>query len=203
MTKKGAKSLLITAFEPFGGNSLNSSWELAKNIMPIEGVEMVKIQLPVSFSKVETSLEEALKRINPDIVLMLGQTAKRTEVNIENVAVNWLESKKSDNDGLTPTGKKIDENGPTSYFSTLPIMSICQSAKDKGLSMKISDSAVTFVCKYTFYMMGRMASKMKNPPLFGFLHIPKITNLQEGGCLSMNEMLSSIEMVIRETIKAR
>ncbi|MBR6132419.1 MAG: hypothetical protein IKQ20_11235, partial [Bacteroidales bacterium] len=42
--------LLLTGFEPFGQESVNPSWEAVKAFPDmVEGVEVVKVRLPVTF----------------------------------------------------------------------------------------------------------------------------------------------------------
>ncbi len=113
--------LLLTGFEPFGQESVNPSWEAVKAIPDmVEGVEVVKVRLPVTFKGAAVMLEQAVDEFRPDVVLCVGQGSGRSEVNIERVAINMADSKKPDNDGYQPEEMPVRAEAPDAYFSNLP-----------------------------------------------------------------------------------
>lgn len=69
------KSVLITGFEPFGGERVNPSWEVVKqlNDLMLGGVKVVARQLPCAFGEALTALNAAIDEIQPVLVLAIGQ----------------------------------------------------------------------------------------------------------------------------------
>ena len=51
--------VLITGFDPFGGEPINPAWEAVKRLPDnIDGVEIVKLQIPTVFKKSAKKLFE-------------------------------------------------------------------------------------------------------------------------------------------------
>ena len=69
--------ILITGFEPFGGQSINPSWEVARALdglpLPLSQAQVRSIQLPCVFAQAAAALTRAVDELQPDIVLALGQ----------------------------------------------------------------------------------------------------------------------------------
>ena len=72
--------ILITGFEPFGGESVNPSWEAVK-LLPdtIDGHTVVKKLLPCVFVKAGDVLDAEIEREKPDFVLCVGQAGGRAD----------------------------------------------------------------------------------------------------------------------------
>lgn len=167
-------NLLITGFEPFGGREVNLSWEVAREVAASEGFEgrVKAVRLPVSFGRTPVAVREAMRLYRPDVVLMLGFSAKREKINVERVAVNVMDAKIPDNDGVRPTDVPVAENAPAAIFATLPIRPVLSAIVGAGIDAAISNSAGTYVCNTAFYSALRYAGRLKNHPLVGFVHLP-------------------------------
>ncbi|MEG0730168.1 MAG: pyroglutamyl-peptidase I, partial [Cetobacterium sp.] len=62
--------ILITGFDPFGGESINPAWEAVKAIPSmVEDVEIIKVQIPTVFNKSVDVMVKAAKETNPDVIL--------------------------------------------------------------------------------------------------------------------------------------
>ncbi|MDU5261620.1 MAG: pyroglutamyl-peptidase I, partial [Clostridium celatum] len=61
--------VLITGFDPFGGEPINPALEAVK-LLPetISGAEVIKLEIPTVFRKSLEKIEEAIELHNPDIV---------------------------------------------------------------------------------------------------------------------------------------
>ena len=83
------KKLLISGFEPFGGESINPSWE-AVNSLPSKhgGYELTKILLPVVFGKAADMLITKAEEIRPDVILCIGQAGGRSVITPESIGIN-------------------------------------------------------------------------------------------------------------------
>jgi pyroglutamyl-peptidase len=142
-------SVLLTGFEPFGGDALNSSWELARRLDGVDGIRAV--QLPCRFAHSLQALDAALAHGRPRLVLALGQAASRPLLSFERVALNWVDARIADNDGLQPIDEPVLPGAPAAHFSTLPIKAMAQAVRGSGVPAEISYSAGSFVCNQVFF----------------------------------------------------
>ena len=130
--------ILVTFFEPFAGNSLNSSCEVAK-LLPdsIDGSLIVKEMLPVNFMSAGEMLRSLIELHSPDVVLSLGQSPKYAGLSIERVALNLMDSVKPDNDGFVPANEPIHSDGDTAYMTTFPVRLLADACNRKGIAAKV------------------------------------------------------------------
>ena len=145
--------ILLTGFEPFGGNATNVSSEVASTLSPhsIEGSEIVVAQLPVSFKRVGKILSQLIELHRPDIILMLGQAGNREKISIERIAVNLMDSKMGDNDGYCPNEQSVVTGAENAFFSNMPLKKIVENWRNTGIDAVISNSAGLYVCNCTLY----------------------------------------------------
>jgi pyroglutamyl-peptidase len=165
--------LLLTGFEPFGQEFVNPSWEAVKAIPDmVEGVEVVKVRLPVTFKGAAVMLEQAVDEFRPDVVLCVGQGSGRSEVNIERVAINMADSKKPDNDGYQPEEMPVRAEAPDAYFSNLPVKRLVEVLHEAGVPAVVSNSAGAYVCNSVFYTALHLVHHKYPDMRAGFVHIP-------------------------------
>ena len=167
------KKLLITGFDPFGGESVNPAFE-AVRLLPdeIAGLKLCKLELPTEFIRSAAILKDALRAERPDAVLCVGQAGGRTAVTPERVAINLMDARIPDNAGFQPVDTPIVPDGPAAYFSTLPIKAITARIQSAGLPAAISNTAGTYVCNSILYTLLHTAA-LDYPALRGgFLHVP-------------------------------
>lgn len=107
--------ILLTGFEPFGGNERNISWNIVASAPQFEDCEIVKLRLPVSFKRASKFVIDAIKTEHPDVVLMFGQS-KREGINVERVAINISDAAKPDNDGYVPVDEIIEKKRRVRLF---------------------------------------------------------------------------------------
>jgi pyroglutamyl-peptidase len=132
--------ILVTGFEPFGGQSLNPSWEVARalNGFALEGAQVVSVQLPCVFVQALPALQQALAQHRPDIVLALGQAEGRCDFSVERVAINVMDARIADNAGAQPIDVPVIAGGPAAYFSTLPIKALVAGLRAGGFPASVS-----------------------------------------------------------------
>lgn len=72
--------VLITGFEPFGGEAVNPSWEVVKRLdgAIIGGQPVAARQLPCVFGDALTALNAALDELDPVLTLAIGQAGAST-----------------------------------------------------------------------------------------------------------------------------
>ena len=167
------KKLLITGFDPFGGESVNPAFE-AVRMLPDEIVKfkLCKLEIPTEFIRSGVILKDALRAERPDAVLCVGQAGGRTAITPERVAINLMDARIPDNAGYQPVDTPIVPDGPTAYFSTLPVKAIVEQIQSAGLPAAVSNTAGTYVCNSLLYTLLHTAA-LEYPGLRGgFLHVP-------------------------------
>lgn len=122
------------------------------------------------FGRASEILINSIEELRPDYVLALGQADGRNELSLERIAINIDDARIPDNAGKTPTDSAIVSNGPSAYFTTLPIKEMVTAIKVTGVPVGISNSAGTFVCNHIFYAMQHhlRGTSVKS----GFMHLP-------------------------------
>jgi pyroglutamyl-peptidase len=114
--------ILITGFEPFGGEAVNPSWEAVRRLPDeVAGAEVIKLQIPKVFGRSAGVVREAIVKHDPDVVVSVGQAGGRFMVHPERVAINMDGGRIEDNDGYQPIDTPIRPDGAPAYFSSLPI----------------------------------------------------------------------------------
>ena len=197
--------ILVTAFEPFGGDKLNSAQEALRFVPDeIRGAEIVKLCLPVAFGRSFDVLRDAIRREKPDAVLCLGQAGGRKAMTPERVAINLNDTRLPDNDGLQPVDEAIDPGGPDAYFSTLPAKSMVRAIRNAGVPAEISNSAGTFVCNRVMYGLLDCIAHEFPSVKGGFLHMPymdeQAADHPEDPCLPRGELTRGVTAALEAII---
>ncbi|AIU69336.1 pyrrolidone-carboxylate peptidase [Thermococcus eurythermalis] len=165
--------VLVTGFEPFGGESINPSWEAVKALPDeLNGATLLKVQLPVSFKGVREILPRLITKEKPDIVLMAGQAGGRPNVTVERVAINVMDSTMPDNDGFAPEDEPVFEGAPDAYFATIPIKAIVKALRDAGIPAGVSNTAGTYVCNTAMFTALHTIAVSGMEAKAGFIHVP-------------------------------
>ena len=152
--------LLITGFDPFGGEKINPAWEAVKGLPDnIDGVEVVKLQIPTVFKKSAQKLFENIDSVKPDAVICVGQAGGRFEISMERVAINLDDGRIPDNEGYQPVDVKVFEDGENAYFTSLPIKAMVEEVKKAGVPAAVSNTAGTYVCNHIMYSLLYYISK--------------------------------------------
>ena len=198
--------ILITSFEPFGGDKLNSAQEALRFIPDeIRGAKLVKLCLPVIFGRSAELLREAIRAEQPDAVLCLGQAGGRKALTPERVAINLEDARIPDNAGQQPEDTPIDPGGPDAYFSTLPVKSMVRAIRNAGVPAEISNSAGTFVCNRVMYgLMDCIAHEFPSVK-GGFLHMPymaeQAADHPDDPCLPREDLTRGITAAIEAIVE--
>ncbi|MGL4980442.1 MAG: pyroglutamyl-peptidase I [Fusobacteriaceae bacterium] len=167
--------VLVTGFDPFGGENINPAWEAVKAIPnQVEGVDVVTVQIPTVFRKSVDAVLTAAKEHNPDVILCVGQAGGRFDMTIERVAINIDDARIKDNEGNQPIDLPIYENGEQAYFTTLPIKAMVAEMQKNGCPASVSNTAGTFVCNHIMYAVLHHIAKDKIAKKGGFIHVPYI-----------------------------
>lgn len=165
-------TLLLTGFAPFGGETLNPSWEAVRRLdgERLGDLPVVAAQLPTEFGAALRVLDELLERHRPTLVVAVGQAGGRAELSLERIAINVDDARIPDNAGRQPIDEPVVAGGPAAYFSTLPIKAMTRVLRDAGIPAAVSQTAGTFVCNHVFY--GLQHRLQGSGVRGGFIHIP-------------------------------
>lgn len=167
--------LLLTAFDPFGGETVNPALEAVKLVADqIGNVNVVKLEVPTVFRKSIATVAEAIEKEKPDVVLCIGQAGGRYDLTPERVAINLDDARIKDNEGNQPIDTVIFEDGEPAYFTTLPIKAMVQSIRAAGIPASVSNTAGTFVCNHLMYGVLYTLAKKYPGVRGGFMHVPFI-----------------------------
>ena len=165
--------ILITGFDPFGGEPVNPALEAVKLMKDeIAGAKIIKLEIPTVFRKSVEKIHEMMKAEQPDVVLSIGQAGGRFGVTPERVAINVDDARIKDNEGNQPVDTPIFTDGEAAYFSNLPVKAMVEAIKNKGLPSTLSNSAGTFVCNHVMYGIHKEFPNVRG----GFIHVPFITD---------------------------
>lgn len=165
--------VLVTGFDPFGGESVNPAYEAVK-LLPdtIAGAEIIKLEIPTVFSKSGPAVEAGIQMHQPDVVINVGQAGGRSCVTIERVAVNLAEARIPDNAGEQPMDEPLQADGEPAYYATIPVKAMVQNVRDHKIPCHISYTAGTYVCNCVMYNVLYMAAKKYPGIRAGFIHVP-------------------------------
>lgn len=165
--------ILVTGFEPFGGDEFNPSFEAVKRLPDrIKNTELVKSELPVLFDDAADKLESLIEKHHPDAVLCTGLAGGRKGITPEVIAVNLRNARIPDNAGRQPVWGKIVPDGPDGIFSTLPVREMTEALTAAGIPAAVSFSAGTFVCNEVMYRLLRLQREHFPEMTAGFVHVP-------------------------------
>lgn len=190
------RKILLTGFEPFGGESINPSWEA---VSQLDGYiygdfQVVSRQLPCTFSGSCVLLQQFIEEVQPEIILCVGQAGGRSEISLERVAINLIDARIPDNLGLQPLGGKVIDDAPDGYLCNLPLKALSSKIRSAGIPANISYSAGTFVCNQVFFFTLDYIAHINPAMKGGFIHIPYLP--QQVACLNVNQPSMDLATVV-------
>lgn len=163
--------ILLTGFKPFGGDSVNPSWEAVRRVPDtVAGQTVHRLLLPVEFTRAGEMLREAIARLHPALVLCCGVASGRRGLTPELAALNYRHASIPDNAGQQPFAQPIDPSGPAAYLTDLPVHAMVAAMKDAGVPAYVSLSAGAYVCNDVYYALLSCQAEFGFRGLF--LHVP-------------------------------
>lgn len=201
------KTVLITAFEPFEGETINPSWEAVRQLdgKVIGGAKVVARQLPVVFGHALEKLWQAMDEFQPQRILAVGQAGGRSDFSVERVAINVDDARIPDNQNNQPVDEPVINDGPAAYFSTLPIKAIVAAVREAGIPASVSQTAGTFVCNHVMYGLLHRLHTRENSARGGFIHLPYLPEqaVKHPGAPSMAaaSVIQALEIAVRVSLE--
>ena len=189
------RTLLITGFVPFGGEKINPSWEAVQRLPDeIGGFSLTKLLVPVVFGKAAECVISAADKLNPDVIISVGQAGGRKAITPEMVAINLRFAKIPDNDGNSPKDEPIIEGGVNAYFSTLPVRRMAEAISGCGVPAEVSYSAGAYVCNDLLYtLLDRYSADGVG---VGFIHVPYVTEQNKEPAMSLDDIVKGLTLAI-------
>ena len=192
--------ILISGFDPFGGEAVNPAWEAVRRLPDeIAGARIVKQQIPTVFDRSIEAVRAAMEEHHPDAVVCVGLAAGRFGITPERVAINIDDARIPDNERNRPIDTPIFADGAPAYFATLPIKAMTQKIREAGLPAGVSNTAGTFVCNHLMYGLLYTLEKRFPGTRGGFMHVPFIPSQTVGSAapsMRKEEIARGIEAAI-------
>lgn len=189
------KKLLITGFEPFGGETINPSWDaVCKLPDEISCFKLTKLLIPVVFGLGAEKVINAANEIQPDVILCIGQAGGRSAITPELVGINLRHASIPDNDGNQPMDEEIIIGGDKAYFSTLPVRKIVEAIKAKDIPSQLSYSAGAYVCNDVIYTL--LSHFNGSSTKVGFIHVPYSKEQNKEPNLDINDIIKGLTAAI-------
>ena len=174
------KTILLTGFEPFGDVVENPSQQLVVAIerlgLHTPNFHLVTDILPVVYDEAVPRIQALIREHEPDLVLMFGVAARREKVNLERVALNLMDASIPDNTGAQPEGEQILQDAPLAYFSNLPLTTLRDHLEEMEIPVVVSNHAGAYLCNAVFYTAAHEIELSGSGALYGFIHIPLISD---------------------------
>lgn len=203
-----AKRVLITGFEPYGGDKVNPSEMVARSLEGrlISGRPLAVRVLPAETRTLRERTEQALFEEDPDIVIALGQFARRTAMALERITVNVLDFSQPDNVGVMRKGDVISRGGDDARISNLPFDRIIDAWNANGVPGYVSNSAGTFLENQMLYELIGLTQNSVPPVIVGLVHFPYLpvqailAGAQSNPSMSFELMKKGVEALIETVV---
>lgn len=201
--------VLVTGFDPFGGETVNPTYESVKLIHDtVKNAEIIKVEIPTVFGEAGKKVEKAIEEHHPDVVLCIGQAGRRADIQVERIAINLCEAPIPDNAGNQPIDEKSQKDGETAYFATVPVKAMVKNINEHGIPASVSYTAGTYVCNNVMYDLLYTLNKKYPNVRGGFIHVPYSTQQGVGkplgtATMSIETMAKALEYAIEAIVETR
>ena len=198
--------ILVTGFDPFGGEPINPAIESVKKLPDnIAGAEIIKLEIPTVRKKSLEKIEKAINEHNPDIILSIGQAGGRFDISIERVGINLDDFRIPDNEGNQIIDEPIFPDGENSYFVKLPVKAMVQNVQKNNIPASVSYTAGTFVCNHVLYGVLYLIEKKYKGKKSGFIHIPflpqQVVDKRNTPSMELNTIVKGLTAAIEAIVK--
>lgn len=191
--------ILVTGFMPFGGQSVNPSWEAVSRLSEFSYTADIRLaRLPVEWGACAETLRAEIAAFRPDIALLTGQAGGREGVSVERVAYNSCDCAAPDNAGVVLRDTPVRADGPDSLFADYPYEALLSALTQAGITARYSFDAGRFLCNYALYTALDLAVSEYRGMRAGFLHLPYLPGQKkEAPCMKLEEQLRALDIAVR------
>lgn len=189
------KKILITGFEPFGGETINSSWEAVCRLpSKIGEYSISRLCVLVVFTDAADVVTKTARDGGYQTILCVGQAGGRSEITPELVGINLRYAKIPDNKGNQPKDEPVIDGGSHAYFSTLPMRKITESISASGIPAILSYSAGAYVCNDLLYTL--LARFDGSDTRVGFIHVPYSKEQGKEPSMELSDIVKALTIAI-------
>lgn len=198
--------ILVTGFDPFGGEPVNPAIESVK-LLPdtIAGAEIIKLEIPTVVHKSLEKIDAKIAECDPDVILSIGQAGGRPDITVERIGINCDDCRIPDNEGNQPIDEPVFADGPSAYFSLLPIKAMVEAMHEAGIPASVSNTAGTFICNHVLYGVRYLCEHKYPGKKSGFIHIPFMTSQtvdkKNMPSMSLEEIVKGLTAAIEAIVK--
>jgi len=193
--------ILLTGFEPYGGSQVNPSILACRRLegKAYNGFKIEVGEIALRFNEIEQRLVDLMETHKPSAVICTGQSS-RAYISLERVAINLADALRiSFNCGAKPRDQSIIEDGPTAYFTRLPLRTLLEKLREAKIPAEISNTAGTFGCNQIFYLLMRYLDRKKLNIPAGFIHVPSLPEQvfeKKLPSMSLDTIAKALEVVV-------
>jgi pyroglutamyl-peptidase len=198
------RTILITGFEPFGGETVNASWEAAQKLEGWRHGDTVAATrlLPCAYDASVKTLIRAIETLRPDALLMTGQAARRGIVSVERFAHNLDDAKAPDNEGVQRRGLRISRAAPDWLEAAASVRIIARAINEAGIQARMSRNAGAFVCNHLYFGALQYLGEKKSTIPAVFVHLPVTPEQSPQGASERRLMPNEAADALRAAAKA-
>ena len=204
MTDGSARHLLLTGFEPFDGDTVNPSGEVAKHLdgQTIGCCVVRSVVLPVQHEAARAVVAPRLDAPGLAAVVHLGLAGGRARISLERVALNVMDYTRPDAHGQVLRDVACMAEGPAAYLATLPLREMLAALTAEGIPAYVSNSAGTYLCNDICYTTLHALARGRRSIPAGFIHLPFLPsmvtahNLEEPS-MDLPLMVRAVEIALR------
>ena len=200
--------VLVTGFEPFGGEKTNPSWQVCGRLPPeIAGLRVETCRVPCEFRRSIEVVAAAIEKHRPSLVVCLGQAGGRAHLSVERVAINIDDARIPDNTGFRPVDEPIAPNGPPAHFATLPVKAMVAAMREASVPAEVSNSAGTYICNHLMYGVLHFLAARGIDARAGFIHVPhseeQVLDKPAVPAMAIASMARGVEAAIAAAVEHR
>ena len=201
--------ILLTGFDPFGGEQLNPSWEICRELAgrEVAGHRVEALKVPCEFRRSIEAVAAAVRQHRPAVVICLGQAGGRAHMSVERVAINIDDARAPDNGGARPIDEAIAPDGPAAYFATVPVKAMTAAMRKAKVPAMVSNTAGTYVCNHLMYGVLHFLAASGTATRAGFIHVPyaeaQVLDKPAVPALALASMVRGVEAALAAAVEHR
>ena len=200
--------ILVTGFDPFGGEKINPAIESVKKLPDeIAGAKIIKLEIPTVCHQSLKVIDEAIAKYDPDVILSIGQAGGRSEISVERIGINIDDCRIPDNAGNQIIDEPVFKDGPAAYFVNLPIKAMVAKIKEHQIPAAVSNTAGTFVCNHVTYGVRHLIEIKYQGKRSGFIHIPflpqQVVDKKNMPSMSLDTIVQALVLAIEAIVETK
>lgn len=189
--------ILLTGFEPFGGRTINASWEAVRQLngLAIDGACVQSKELPVRWHGTAEMIIDFIHTDKPILAVSVGEGG--STLSLEKYAHNRNYSI-PDNAGKLPDSTRILSNAPSRFETSLDIVALSDVLTQEGVQHVISSDAGGYLCNFvSFHTYASIHTTQPHVPAL-FVHVPPTSSSGDGVNISL--VSQALTIILRQSM---